>query len=155
MSQTLITVLTSSGAVGLIIGLVNAVMQRKKTSADVVHVLQSAAGGLVKDLRADNTELREEVDRFREALASVTTRMESLQNEMGRKDSELGRMRSEVSDLHERVRGRDHEVARLEGEVGELLDYSVALRDEVMRLSPDSPLPEPPRRVRRFIEGRA
>ena len=78
-------IVASSGFTAIILAVVNALFNRKRTKAEASAVISQAAGGLVENLVADNTRLRAE-------NAVYETRMEKadrLERKRQRQGAEL------------------------------------------------------------------
>ena len=116
---TIITALTSAGAVTLIATVFQALVGRRKLSADAVAVIEESASSAVKRVEADNARLRERVEKIETLL----------------------------DELRKELRSRDRRIDDLSDDLDDAIDHIRELREELLRQDPTLTLPEPPARI--------
>jgi len=72
----LVGVLAAAGVGGIIVAIINAVVNRRKLGAEATQILTTAAGGIVERLDKDNTGLREQLDTLRKELSTLKAAQE-------------------------------------------------------------------------------
>lgn len=119
MSDLWATALTSAGAVGLITAVFQAIVGRRKLSADAAAVIEESASSAVKRVETDNARLRERVEKI-----------ETL-----------------VDDLRKELRSKDRRIDDLSDDLDDAIDHISKLRGELLRQDAALVLPEPPPRI--------
>lgn len=119
MSELWITALTSGGSVALLSGVIQAFVGRRKLSADATRVIEESASSAVERVERDNDRLRKRLDKVEELL----------------------------DEFRKELRSRDVRIDDLSADLNAFREYSIELRDELLRQDPNLTLPEPPSRI--------
>lgn len=123
MSDLWITALTSAGTVGLLTAVFQAIVGRRKLSADAARVIEESATSAVKRVEDDNARLRDRVEKVEKLL----------------------------DDLRRELRSRDGRIDDLSDDLDDALEHIRELREELLRQDPTLTLPEPPPRIARHF----
>lgn len=67
----LVQLLLSGGIVGVLVAVINAIVNRRKLSAEATEIITKAAAGTVENVMADNARLREELVTVRSDVTAL------------------------------------------------------------------------------------
>lgn len=118
----IVQILLSAGGATVLAAIINAIMNRRKLSAEATEIITKAAAGTVENVMKDNAELRVRV-------AASDTRIRELEK---------------AQELHD-VREREHLLAeqRYRRHQSECHDYTALLADKLRQLGQEVPDPPP------------
>lgn len=114
-TELLPTIAASTGLSAILLAIVNAIFNRRKTSAEATSVITQAAGGLVANLNADNLSLRGE-------------------NQL---------LKTQVQELLDKDERRDRREERVRDAMKEHNEYDKKMAEKLREAGIDVPMPPP------------
>lgn len=123
MFELLLVAVGGGGLGATIVGVLNALLGRKKISADATRIIEESASSAVQRVEADNARLRKRVEKIEGLL----------------------------EEFRSGLRTRDRRIDELSDEVDDWREYTFQLRNELQRQDPTLSLPEPPPRIARHF----
>lgn len=133
MGQMIITALTSAGFVALITAVIQAVVGRKKMSADAAQIIEQAAGSAVERSQKEIEALTERLEKAEGTIATMGKQMSEMKDQMREKDQRVDDLEDQVEDLTD--------------DLDAVVEYAIELRAKLREIDPTLELPPPPRRV--------
>lgn len=133
MNQMIIAALTSAGFVALITALIQAVVGRKKMSADAAQIIEQAAGSAVERSQKEIKALTERLEKAEDTITAMGNQMSEMKDQMREKDQRVDDLENQVEDLTD--------------DLDAVIKYAIELRTRLREIDPSLGLPPPPRRV--------
>lgn len=138
MGQTIIAALTSAGFVALITAVIQAVVGRKKMSADAAQIIEKAAGSAV--------------ERSEEEIKKLYARLVEAEKKIGQMDRDMSAMRVEMREKDRRVFDLEHQVEDLTEDLIAMVEYIEEMHEDLRRRDPHNRLLTPPTRIASHFE---
>lgn len=137
MWEVILAALTSAASVAAVTAIIQAVVGRRKMSADTARIIEEAAGSAVKRSEEEIKRLGERVKTAENTIASMEKQMSEMKSQMEAKDERVEHLEEQVRDLTE-----DRIV---------LVEHVNELRAVILHLDPSAVLPPlPPRVINHF-----
>lgn len=133
MWEIVLAALTSAASVAAISAIIQAVVGRKKMSADAAQIIEQAAGSAVERSQKEIKALTERLDKAEGTIAAMGKQMSEMRDQMREKD--------------QRVDDLEHQVEDLTDDLDAVIKYAIELRTRLREIDPSLELPPPPRRV--------
>ena len=133
MWEIVLAALTSAASVAAISAIIQAVVGRKKMSADAAQIIEQAAGSAVERSQREIKALTERLEKAEGTIAVMGKQMSEMKDQMREKDQRVDDLEDQVEDLTD--------------DLDAVIKYAIELRTRLREIDPSLELPPPPRRV--------
>lgn len=133
MWEIVLAALTSAASVAAISAIIQAIVGKKKMSAEATKIIEEAASSAVERSEREIQALTSRLERAEGTIASMGKQMSEMKDQMREKDRRVDDLEDQVEDLTD--------------DLNAVVEYAIELRAKLRELDPNLKLPPPPRRI--------